>query len=153
MGKKEKQRKRVSTEWVYTGFYWWNHWRTRSVSIPVGDSADWSATSQNGYRGLNPSVIPSVKLFEKIHVIILLQLSKNIVSSVGDTNLIPDGLHRLVNTDRFGDKIISVGKNFWRKNYISNSVVFLWFSGSEIICYYMIQWWVLLIIECHIFYI
>ena len=61
----EKQRKRVSAEWVYTSFYRWNHRRTHSISIPVGDSAGESVTSLYNYPGLNPSVIPSVKSSEK----------------------------------------------------------------------------------------
>ena len=63
--KKEKQRKRVSAEWVYNAFYRWNHWRNVSVGIPVDDSACESATSLYDYPGLNPSVIPSVKSSEK----------------------------------------------------------------------------------------
>jgi hypothetical protein len=49
---------------------------------------------------LNPSVIPSVKSSEKIHVITLLQLSKKTVSFVSDTV----GIYRrylLVNTNKF----------------------------------------------------
>ena len=98
--KKEKQRKRVSAEWVYIGFYRWNHRRTRSVDIPVGDSTGGSVTSLYGYLDLNPSVIPSVKSSEKIHVITLLQLSKKTVSFVSDTV----GIYRrylLVNTNKF----------------------------------------------------
>jgi len=45
----------------YTGFYQWNHRRTRSVSDSVGESA----TSLYGYPGLNFLVIPSVKSYEK----------------------------------------------------------------------------------------
>jgi hypothetical protein len=62
--KKEKQRKRVSAEWVYNGFDRWNHRRTHSVGIPVSDSASESATSLYGYPGLNPSVILSIKSAE-----------------------------------------------------------------------------------------
>jgi len=79
--KKEKQRKRVSVEWVYTGFYRWHH----RQNVSVGDSAGESATSLYGYPGLNPSVISSVTSSEQIHVIAPLQLSKKTVSSVGDT--------------------------------------------------------------------
>jgi len=131
----------VSAEWIYTGFYRWNHRR----HVSVGDSAGESGTSLYDYPGLNPSVIPSIKSSEKIHVITPLQLSKKTVSSVGDTvgtyrwhtssvytDRITDSLYLLVNTDRFGDGIISVCKNFRRKNSISNSVGFLWFSCSEI---------------------
>ena len=90
MGKKkgkkmEKQRKRVSAEWVYTSFYRWNHRRTHSIGIPVGDSAGESDTSLNDYPGLNPLVFPSVNSSEKIHVITPLQLSKKGFSVVGDT--------------------------------------------------------------------
>jgi len=99
--KKEKQRKRVSAESVYTGFYRWNHRRTRSVGIPVGDSAGGSATSLHGYPGLNPSVFPSVKSSEKIHVIMPLQLSKKGVLAVGETVSIYQRIYRLVNTDKF----------------------------------------------------
>ena len=128
--KKEKQRKRVSAEWVYIGFYRRNHRRTRSVDIPVGDSTGGSVTSLYGYLDLNPLVIPSVKSSEKIHVIILLQLSKKTVSSVSDTV----GIYRRylsVNTDRFWDRIISVSKNFRWKISVGNSVGFLRFSGSD----------------------
>jgi len=66
MGKKtEKYRKRVSAEWVYIGFYQWNHQRKLSICIPVGDSASDCATSLYGDPGLNPSVIPLVKSPEK----------------------------------------------------------------------------------------
>jgi len=104
--KKEKQRKRVSAEWVYTGFYRWNHRRTRSVGILVGDVAGGSATSLYGYLGLNPLVILSVKSSEKIHVITPLQLSKKIVSSVG--------IYR-----PYRQRTIAVGKyrQIWRRNY------------------------------------
>jgi hypothetical protein len=77
--KKQKQRKRVSAEWVYNGFYRWNHRQTFSVGIPVGDSAGESVTSLYGDPSLNPSVIPSVKASEKIHIITPLQLSKKTV--------------------------------------------------------------------------
>jgi len=103
--KKEKQRKRVSAEWVYNGFYRWNHRRNVSVGIPVGDSTDESVTSLYGYPDLNPSVIPSAKSSEKIHVIAPLQLSKKIVSSVSIrsvyTDRIADGCSLSVYTDRF----------------------------------------------------
>jgi hypothetical protein len=59
--KKEKQRKRVSAEGVYNGFYQWNHRR----NVSVGDSIGESATSLYGYLGLNPPVIPLVKSSEK----------------------------------------------------------------------------------------
>ena len=65
MGKKKGKRKRVSAEWVYIGFYRWNHLRNVSVGIPVGESAGDCATSLYGDPGLNPSVIPSVKSSEK----------------------------------------------------------------------------------------
>jgi hypothetical protein len=112
--KKEKQRKRVSAKSVYTGFYRWNHRRTRSVGITVGDSADGSATSLYGYPDLNPSVISSVKSSEKIHVITSLQLKKKVsqpsmiwsvytdglISSVYNDH-ITNRIYRSVNTDKF----------------------------------------------------
>jgi len=56
--KKEKQRKRVSVdEWVYNGFFRWNHRRIPSIGDSIGDSA----TSLYDYLSLNPSVILSVK--------------------------------------------------------------------------------------------
>jgi hypothetical protein len=67
-GRKRRRRrmgKRVSAEWVYIGFYRWNHRRTGFVGIPVGDSAGECATSLYGDPCLNPSVIPSVKSSEK----------------------------------------------------------------------------------------
>jgi hypothetical protein len=83
--KKEKQRKRVSAESAYTGFYRWNHRRKLFVGIFVGDSTGGSVTSLNGYPGLNPSIFPSVKSSEKIYVITPLQLSKKGFSTVGET--------------------------------------------------------------------
>jgi hypothetical protein len=58
---KEKQRKRVSAERVYNGFYRWNHQRIHSFVDSEGESV----TSLYGYLGLYPSVIPSVKSSEK----------------------------------------------------------------------------------------
>jgi len=55
----------VLAEWVYNGFYRWNHRRNVFIGIPVGNSADESATSLYKYPGLNPSVILSVKSSEK----------------------------------------------------------------------------------------
>jgi len=79
--KKEKQRKRVSAESAYTGFYRWNHrWK-----LSIGHSTDGSVTSLNGYPGLNPSIFLSIKSFEKIYVITSLQLSKKGFSTVGET--------------------------------------------------------------------
>jgi len=52
-------------EWVYIGFYRWNHRRNVSVGIPVGESIGDCATSLYGDPGLNPSVIPLVKSSEK----------------------------------------------------------------------------------------
>jgi hypothetical protein len=64
--KKEKQRKKVSAEGcLYNGFYRWNHRRTVSVSLSIGDSVGDSATSLYDYLSLNPLVISSVKLSEK----------------------------------------------------------------------------------------
>ena len=57
----ETQRKRVSAQQVYIDFYRWSHRQTRSIGIPVGDSAGDCATSLYEDPGLNPSVIPSVK--------------------------------------------------------------------------------------------
>jgi len=62
--KKEKQRKRVSAECVYNGFYRWNHRRTRFVGDSISDSAGESTTSLYDYIGLNPSIIPSVNSSE-----------------------------------------------------------------------------------------
>jgi len=56
--KKEKQRKRVSADGVYNGFYQWNHRRNVSVGDSISDSDGESATSLYGYLGLNPLVIP-----------------------------------------------------------------------------------------------
>ena len=55
----------MSAEWVYIGFYRWNHLRNVSVGIPVGESAGDCATSLYGDPDLNPSVIPSVNSSEK----------------------------------------------------------------------------------------
>jgi len=65
----------MSAEWVYNGFYRWNHRQTFSIDILVGDSAGESVTSLYGDPGLNPSV----KTFEKFHLITPLQLSKKTV--------------------------------------------------------------------------
>jgi hypothetical protein len=78
--KKEKQRKRVSTESVCTGFYR----RKPSVGDTISDSTGGSNTPLNGYPGLNPSVFLSVNSSEKIHVITPLQLSKKGFLPVGD---------------------------------------------------------------------
>jgi len=59
--KNEKQRKRVSVEWVYTRFYQWNHRQTCSVGDSIGDSVGGSATSLYDYPGLNLSVKSSEK--------------------------------------------------------------------------------------------
>ena len=55
----------MAAEWVYNGFYRWNHRQNVSVGIPVGDSAGENVTSLYGYPDLNPSVIPLVKPSEK----------------------------------------------------------------------------------------
>jgi hypothetical protein len=76
--------------------------------VSVGDSASENATSLYGYLGLNPSVIPSVKSSEKNprhHTVTTFQ-----------KNCIADGRYLLVYTDKFGDGIISVGKNYRRKS-------------------------------------
>jgi hypothetical protein len=52
--KKEKQRKRVSVDWAYNGFY-------RRILF-VGDSVGDSATSLYGYLSLNPSVMSVGKI-------------------------------------------------------------------------------------------
>jgi hypothetical protein len=56
--KKEKQRKKVSVDWAYNGFFRRNHRRIPSV----GDSVGESATSLYGYHSLNPSVISVDKI-------------------------------------------------------------------------------------------
>ena len=102
--KKEKQRKRVSVEWVYKGFYRWNHQRNMSVGDSIGNSAGESATSLYGYLGLNPSVISSVKSSEKNprhHTVATFQ-----------TNCIGPLVIWLVYTNGVGDTIISIGKNY-----------------------------------------
>jgi len=112
--KKEKQRKRVLAESVYTSFYRWNHRRTRSVGITIDDSADGSATLLYGYPDLNLSIISSVKSSEKIHVITPLQLKKkvsqpSVIWSVYTDGLIPsvytdriaNGIYQSVNTNKF----------------------------------------------------
>ena len=54
----ETEEESVSSGGVYNSFYRWNHRR----NVSVGDSA----MSLYDYLSLNPSVIPSVKSFEKI---------------------------------------------------------------------------------------
>jgi hypothetical protein len=60
--KKEKLGRRGSVEWWYINFCWWNHRRTHSFDDFVGNSDGESVMSLYGDPGLNPSVIPSVKL-------------------------------------------------------------------------------------------
>ena len=132
--KKEKQRKRVSTEWLYNGFYWWNHLRTGSV----GDSASESATSLYDYLDLNPSVIPSVKSSEKIHIITPLQLSKKTVLAVGDTVDIYRRTYSVGKYRPYHQRTLSVCiyRQIWRRNYFRREKLpmkkyhrqFHWFS-------------------------
>jgi hypothetical protein len=56
--KKEKQRKRVSVDWAYNGFYR----RILFVGDSVGDAVGESATSLYGYHSLNPSVMSVGKI-------------------------------------------------------------------------------------------
>jgi len=73
--KKEKQRKRVSTDGlVYNGFFRWNHRRIHSVGESVA--------SLYGYLSLNPSVIPLVKSSD---VTTPLHISRQTVYPVGET--------------------------------------------------------------------
>ena len=68
-GKEEKgetEEESVDRGGVYNGFYRWNHRRIHSFGDSIGDSVGDSAMSLYGYLSLNPSVIPSVKLSEKI---------------------------------------------------------------------------------------
>jgi len=46
------------------------------------------------------------------------------------TDRIADGCSLSVYSKRCWDGIITIGKNYWRKNFIGNSVGFRWFSGS-----------------------
>ena len=130
--KKEKQRKRMSAEWVYNGFYRWNHRRTGSASE--------SATSLYDYLGLNPSVIPSVNSSEKKSTsphrcnFPNKLYRPSAIRSVYTDKLIPS-----VYTDRVEDGIISIGKNYWRKNYVGNSIGFRRFSGSALACMLIIH--------------
>jgi hypothetical protein len=62
-----------------------------------------------------------ISVYKKIHVITPLQHSKKLY------NL---SVIRSVYTDRIGDGIISVGKNYRRKNSVGNFVGFRRFSGS-----------------------
>jgi hypothetical protein len=73
-----------------------------------------------GYPGLNPSVISSVKSFEKIHVITPLQLSKKSVSAVGDMVGIYRQTYSVGIYRRCHRRTISVGKyrQILRRNYI-----------------------------------
>ena len=134
-----RRRNRVLAERVYIDFYRWNHRRTRSVGIPVGESTGDRATSLYGDPGLNPSVIPSVKSSEKNprhHTVAAFQKNYiirrwyGIIPSVY-TDRIADGYCLSVYTDRIGDGIISVGKNYRRKHSVGNSIGFHWFSGSD----------------------
>jgi hypothetical protein len=81
---------------------------------------------------------------KKIHVITLLQLFKNLYNPSAIRSVYTDRIRpsvytdRIVNgncmsvyTDNIRDEIISVGKNYRRKNSIGNSVGFHRFSGSE----------------------
>jgi len=107
----------VSAEWVYIGFYRWNHLRNVSVDIPVGESAGDCATSLYGDPDLNPSVIPSVKSSEKNprhHTVATFQkklYNPSVIRSVY-TDCISDINCLSVYTDRIRDEIISVGKNY-----------------------------------------
>jgi hypothetical protein len=60
--KKEKQRKRVSIDWAYNGFFRRNHRRKESVGDSVGDAVGESATSLYNYHSLNPSVMSVGKI-------------------------------------------------------------------------------------------
>jgi hypothetical protein len=114
-----RRRNKVSAEWVYIDCYRWNHQRTRSIGIPVGEFAGDCVTSLYGDPGLNSSVIPSVKSSVKNprhHTIATFQ-----------KKLYNPSVIRSIYTDRIGDEIMSVGKNYRRKN----SVGFRRFSGSE----------------------
>ena len=97
----------MSAEWVYIDFYRWNHRRTRSVGIPVGDSAGESVTSLYGYPSLNPSVIPSVKSSEKNpchHTVVTFQ--KNCIVHRRYGRYIPTNVfHRYITTVSLTDGI------------------------------------------------
>jgi len=60
----EIEEERVA-EWVYIGFYRWNHRQKYSVDIPVSKSVGDCVTSLYGDPGLNPSVFLSIKSSEK----------------------------------------------------------------------------------------
>jgi hypothetical protein len=95
-----------------------------SVGKTVGDSAGVSDTSLFGCPGLNPSVFPWVNASEKNprHPAVAIskkKFSPSVISPVYTDGIIPsvytggifDGLFPSVNSNRFGDGIIFVGKN------------------------------------------
>jgi len=147
--KKEKQRKRVSTEGVYImvftdGIHRRIHSVGDSIGDSVGDSIGDSAMSLYGYLSLNPSVIPSVKSSEKTprhHVVAPFQTTCIVrrrygryiptdifhlyIPTVSPTELV----HRYIPTDfemEFSPSVITT-------NEIFPSVIPLVFSGFLVV--------------------
>ena len=83
----------MSIEWVYIGFYQWNHRLTRSV----GDSADECVVSLYGDSGLNPSVISSVKSSKQSMSLYYCNFPKNYIICQWYGRYIPtDYFHRYI---------------------------------------------------------
>jgi hypothetical protein len=138
--KKEKQRKRVSVDWAYNGFY------RRKES--VGDSVGESATSLYGYLSLNPSVMSVGKIVWRHHAVAYFQTNciprrrnRQYIPTVLPTGCfrryIPIDLETELFPSVIGDRIISVGIYYRRKNSVGNSVGFLRFSGSVSYTFYI----------------
>ena len=129
-GKEEEgeiEKESVGRGGVYNGFYRWNHRRINSV----GDSA----MSLYGYLSLNPSVIPSVKSFEKTprhHAVASFQTKCIVrwryglyISTVSPTELV----HRYIPSDfetEFSPSVITTDRIF-------PSVILLVFSGFLVV--------------------
>ena len=61
----ETEEESVGRGGVYNGFYRWNHRQNVSIGASIGASVGDSVMSLYSYLSLNPSVILSVKSYEK----------------------------------------------------------------------------------------
>ena len=114
-----RRRNKVSAEWVYIDCYRWNHQRTRSIGIPVGEFAGDCVTSLYGDPGLNSSVIPSVKSSVKNprhHTIATFQ--KKLYNPSVIRSIYTDGSVCIYRP--YHRRVFSVGiyRQNWRRNYV-----------------------------------